>query len=104
VNLPGFLTRWPSGEIVVTGHRIGLFSIIDRYQQGLSAEQIHAEFPTLELDTIRSVLAFHADHRADVEKYVSEYRGDLERQEAAFKPTSALLELRRPVLHRTAEV
>jgi hypothetical protein len=54
------------------------------------------------LDTIRSVLAFPADHRAEVEKYVSEYRADLERQEAAFKPTSALLEVRRRMADKTA--
>jgi uncharacterized protein (DUF433 family) len=102
VNLPDFLTRWHNGEIVITGHRIGLFSIIDRYQQGMSPEAIHEEFPTLELDAIRSVLAFHAEHRAEVDRYVSDYRAELERQEAASEPTAALLQVRRSLAHKAA--
>jgi hypothetical protein len=34
MDLPHFRTLWPNAEIVVTGHRIGLYSVIDRYQQG----------------------------------------------------------------------
>ncbi len=102
MNLPAFLTRRPNGEVVVTGHRIGLFSIIDRYQRGLSAEQIREEFPTLEIDAIRSILGFHADHRAEVDKYVSDYRADLERLEAEFQPSSALVEVRRKTGEKTA--
>ncbi len=100
MELPGFLTRWPNGEIVVTGHRIGLFSIIDRYEQGFSAEQIHQEFPTIEMDTIRGALAFHADHRAELDQYVADYRADLERQEAEFGPTAAQLEVRRKMTEK----
>jgi hypothetical protein len=35
---------------------------------------------------IQKVLAFYARHQADVEAYVSEYRADLNRKEAAFNP------------------
>jgi hypothetical protein len=48
MNLPDFLTLWPNDEIVLTGHRIGLYSVIDRFQHGRSVEEIHAEFPILE--------------------------------------------------------
>jgi len=102
VNLPGFLTRWSNGEIVVTGHRIGLFSIIDRYQQGLTVDQIHEEFPTLELAAIRSVLAFHADQRAEVDKYVTEYGADLERQETEVEPSVGLRKIQRALADKTA--
>jgi uncharacterized protein (DUF433 family) len=102
VDLPDFLTRSPNGEIVVTGHRIGLFSIIDRYQQGLSVEQLRDEFPTLETEAIRGAVAFHAEHRAEVDKYVSDYRAELERQEAEFEPSTAQLEVRRVMAQRAA--
>jgi uncharacterized protein (DUF433 family) len=102
VDLPDFLTRLPNGEIVVTGHRVGLFSLIDRHQRGLSAEQIHDEFPTLETDAIRGALAFHAEHRAEVENYVSDYRADLDRQEAEFEPSKAQLEVRRVMAQKAA--
>jgi hypothetical protein len=49
VNLPDFLTRSSDREIVVTIHRIGLFSTVDFVQQGCSIEQIHEKFPTIEV-------------------------------------------------------
>ena len=36
MDLPDFLAEWPEGEIVLTGHRIGLYSVIDLYQRGFS--------------------------------------------------------------------
>jgi uncharacterized protein (DUF433 family) len=95
MDLPDFLTLWPNDEVVVTGHRIGLYSIIDQFQQGCSVEEIHAEFPTLEPDLIQKVLAFHASHQAEVDAYVALYRAELDRQEAAFQPSEAVLQVRR---------
>ena len=34
VNLPDFLTEWPFGEIMIKGHRIGLYHVIRRYKDG----------------------------------------------------------------------
>jgi uncharacterized protein (DUF433 family) len=95
MNLPDFLTLWPNDEIVLTGHRIGLYSVIDEHQRGRSVEEIHAEFPTLELALIQKVLAFHASHQAEVDAYVSEYRADLDRQESASQPSEAVSKIRR---------
>jgi uncharacterized protein (DUF433 family) len=103
VNLPDFLTQWPNGEIVPTGHRIGLYSVIDRFQQGCSVEEIHAEFPTLEPDLIQRVLAFHASYQAEVDAYVAEYRADLDRQEAAFEAGEAVLRVRRLIAESTGK-
>jgi uncharacterized protein (DUF433 family) len=102
MDLPDFLTRWPNGEIILTGHRIGLYSVIDLSQRGFSPEQIRDELPTLEPELIRSVMAFHAAHRAEVEAYVSEYRAELDRQEAAAQPSPAVLRIRRLMAERAA--
>jgi uncharacterized protein (DUF433 family) len=101
MDLPHFLTRWPNGEIVLTGHRIGLYSIIDRYQRGQTPEQIHDEFPTLEPDVIRSAIAFREAHQAEVDAYVAEYRADLDRQEATSEPSPAVLRIRHRIAERT---
>jgi uncharacterized protein (DUF433 family) len=103
MDLPDFLTRWPNGEIVLTGHRIGLYSVIDRSEQGCSPDRIHEEFPTLEPDLIRSVIAFREAHQAEVDAYVTEYRAELDRQEAASEPSLALLRIRRRMAERTAQ-
>jgi hypothetical protein len=34
MDLPDFLTRWPDGEIVLTGHRIGLYHVVRCYMVG----------------------------------------------------------------------
>ena len=48
-------------------------------------------------ELIRSVIAFREAHPAQVDAYVAEYRADLERQEAASEPSSAVLRIRRIV-------
>ncbi len=102
MDLPHFLTRWPNGEIVLAGHRIGLYSVIDRYQQGRTPEQIHGEFPTLGSDLIRDVIAFRDAHPAEVDAYVAEYRADLDRQEAASEPSPAVFRIRQRIAEKAA--
>jgi uncharacterized protein (DUF433 family) len=102
MDLPDFLTRWPNGEIILTGHRIGLYSVIDRSLRGFSPDQIRDEFPTLELELIRSVIAFYEGHRAEADTYVTDYRADLDPQEVAPGPSPAVLRVRRLMAERAA--
>jgi uncharacterized protein (DUF433 family) len=83
MNLPDFLVEWPHGEIVLRGHRIGLYHVIIYRREGYSAERLHEQFPTLPLELIRDVLAFHGANRAEVDVYVDRCREELDRQEAA---------------------
>ena len=100
MDLPPFLTRWPNGEIVLTGHRIGLYSVIDRCQRVHTLDQIHHEFPTLEPGLIRDVVAFREAHQAEVDAYVAQYQADLDSQEAASEPSPAALRVRRRMAER----
>ncbi len=102
MDLPDFLTRWSNGEIVLTGHRIGLYSVIDLSQRGFSPDKIREEFPTLEPELIESVIAFHEVHRTDVDADVAEYRDDLDHQELAYAPSPAVLRIRRLLAERAA--
>ncbi len=86
MTLPDFLTEGSEGEIVLTGHRIGLYSVVRRAHEGLSAEQIADAYPSLPLDHVRKVIAFSLENKAEVDAYVEEYGKDLERQEAAVRP------------------
>ena len=80
--LPDFLTREATGEIRLTGHRIGLYHVIEQRNRGFSAENILEEYPTLSLDLIHKVLAFPEANRADVNAYVDHDRQQPGRQEA----------------------
>jgi hypothetical protein len=41
MELPDFLTRGPASEICVTGHRIDLYLLVFKYNEGLTAEMLH---------------------------------------------------------------
>jgi uncharacterized protein (DUF433 family) len=84
MDLPDFLTRDADGEIRLTGHRIGLYTVARLRQEGRSAEQIATELPSLSRSLIDRVLAFYEENRAAVDAYVAEYRQELERQAAAL--------------------
>jgi uncharacterized protein (DUF433 family) len=95
----------PDGEIRVVGHRIGLYSVIDRHQSGHSIEEIFEEFPSLSLDEIRGIIAFYQANQHEVGAYVQEYRDELRRQEESYVPSPAVLRIRRLMEEkaRTAE-
>ena len=92
---PDFLTQDEDGEIRLAGHRIGLYTIARCAQEGLSAEEISEEFPSLDLALVQKVLRFLEENKAEVSAYVANYRAELERQEAEHIPSEAELEVRR---------
>jgi uncharacterized protein (DUF433 family) len=97
MDLPPFLTRHQYGEIRLTGHRIGLFHVVESYNEGMSAEQIQDEFPSLPLDLIRGTLAFYLAQKGEVDAYVARCREELDRQYAAHEPGPGVLKIRRIV-------
>src|SRR5262245_8034633 len=94
MTLPDFLSQDPYGDIRLTGHRLGLYHVVERYQEGYSPEMLREEYPTLPLALIHKVLAFYLENQSEVDAYVVAYRAALERQEAAHIPNPALLRIR----------
>lgn len=84
-ELPPFLTRWPDGEVVVTGTRVLLFDVVFFYARGESAESLGVRFPTVPLATVHKVIAFYLENRPAVEEFVAEYQADLDRMREAGK-------------------
>jgi uncharacterized protein (DUF433 family) len=104
MKLPPFLTEVEPNEIRLTGHRIGLYHIIDAHvNEGLREEALSEEFPTLTREQIRGVLEFYAVNRAEVDAYVAWYKTELDRQYREDGGRS-LEELRRRVLARGGDV
>lgn len=71
MNLPDFLNAAPDGEIRLTGHRIGLFHLVQSYNEGESAEMIACRYPTLPLALVHKVIAFYLDNHVEVDEYVA---------------------------------
>jgi uncharacterized protein (DUF433 family) len=85
-NLPSFLNRWEDGEIVLTGHRIGLYTIIrDHLERGMSAAEIQDYYPSLEPGLVEKVLEFYRARQPDVYDFYRDYKATLERQYEEWK-------------------
>jgi uncharacterized protein (DUF433 family) len=80
MDLPDFLSREPTGEIRLTGHRIGLFHLVDCYTEGYSPEMVVCHYPTLPLALVYKVFAYYLEHRSEVDAYVASCREELSRQ------------------------
>lgn len=79
--LPDFLTRNTDGEVTLTGHRIGLYHVVQHYLEGFSPEMLACQYPTLPLALIHKVVAYYLDNRAEVDDYMSACHDELERQQ-----------------------
>jgi len=79
----------------MTGHRIGIYTVVRVYKEGLSAEQITEEFPSLPLDLVKKVLAYYQENRVEVDAYVDAYRAELQRQEADYRPGPGTIRIRK---------
>lgn len=63
MNYKPYITRDPAicgGEAVVTGTRVTVRTILASLAEGMSADEILADFPTLTRDGLRAVIAFAA--------------------------------------------
>lgn len=74
----------------VKGHRIGLEHIVERYQTGLSPEQIALDFPGVDLAAIYNIIAYYLHNQEEVESYLERVnaRADAAYQEWLVQPPS----------------
>jgi uncharacterized protein (DUF433 family) len=94
MNLPDFLNRESTGEIRLTGRRIGLYHVVHYYNDGFSAEMLVGQFPDVPLALVHKVIAFYLENRHDVDAYVAECRTELDRQRDANPNRLPLVALR----------
>jgi uncharacterized protein (DUF433 family) len=71
VQLPEFLTQAQDSEIRLTDHRIGLYHLIQHYNEGESAEMLACRYPTVPLALVHKVLAFYLENQSEVDAYVA---------------------------------
>jgi uncharacterized protein (DUF433 family) len=86
MEIPDFLHRLPDGEVVLTGHRIGLYHLVRGYNEGESAEMLASRYPTLSLALVHKVIAFYLDHRAEVDEYVASCGAAMRSQQDESRP------------------
>lgn len=60
------------GSARVGGTRVTLTVLLGLYGQGMTAEQLHDDFPTVALADIHATIAYYLRHRAEVDAYLAE--------------------------------
>jgi uncharacterized protein (DUF433 family) len=66
------LTYGEDGTIRIRGSRVTLDSLIHAFQQGATAEQLQASFPSVTLRDIYGTIAYYLEHQEQVEFYLRE--------------------------------
>ena len=94
MNLPDFLKNDNAGDIRIMGHRIGLYHVVQYYNEGYSVEMLACQYPDLSLALIHKVLGFYLENKPDVGAYVEAYRNELDQQRAANPRRVDLIALR----------
>lgn len=69
-----YVEQAPEGHWQIAGSGVSLESVVNAYREGLSAEAISAEFPTLSLEKVHGAIAFYLHHRERVDQYLDEQR------------------------------
>ena len=100
MNLPDFLTLGTMGDIRVTGHRIDLYLLAQKYNEGHTAEMLHCEYPTLPVAMIHKVIAFYVNNRTYVDEYVAAVESRIDKLRTDYRPGPGMTRVRDVVEER----
>jgi uncharacterized protein (DUF433 family) len=67
------------GGLYVAGARVSLDSVVIRFKEGASPEQIVESFSTLKLSNVYGAIAYYLENEAAVDEYIVEGERELER-------------------------
>jgi uncharacterized protein (DUF433 family) len=67
-------------EIRLKGHRINIEHIVERYQAGMTPEQIAADLPSLTLEQVYGALTYYLHNRTQVDDYLRRLNDFVEEQ------------------------
>lgn len=88
-----FLDRVGPNALRIKGTRVGLEHLIRLYQEGLTAEELVSEFPTLSIDQVQGVMAYYLGNRDEVDEYLrsGEQRLEERYRERSQQPPSEVV-------------
>ena len=74
-----YVDRWGE-DYMLTDSRVSLASIVTAWKDGLSAEDIRDNFPTLRLDQVYGALDYYLANQSEVDSYLRDLSADFERR------------------------
>lgn len=69
----------PDGVIRVGGSRVTLDTMVEAFNDGLAAEEIVQQYPTLKLADIYGAITYYLNHREAVNEYLAQRQRESER-------------------------
>lgn len=64
------------GVLRIGGTRVTLDSVIEAYHEGLTAEEIAQQYPSVPLPDLYEVLGFYLRHQAELDQYLVQRRAN----------------------------
>lgn len=102
-NDPVPLITLSDGTIRVAGTRVTLDTVAEAFDEGLTAEQIAQQYPTLDLADIYTVIAYYLRHRDDVQQYLENRRRQARVLRTRFESERPMVGFRERLLARRAD-
>ena len=75
------------GGYYVRESRVSLDSIVYNWREGLSAEEIRDNFPSLKLVEVYGAITYYLGHQAEIDQHLREWEAKYEAQYTASKAT-----------------
>lgn len=88
------------GVVRVGNTRVTLDTIVLAFQEGLSAEEIVQQYPTLDLGDVYAVISYYLKRRSEVDSYLAERQSEAEEIRRQNEARSGTLEIRKRLLAR----
>jgi hypothetical protein len=97
MNLEAYFDFLSPTDIRIKGHRIGIETIISRFLDGHSPEEIRSEYPDLSLEKIYATITFYLSKKDFIDDYLTQLRQwkDSRYQEWLQNPSPLIERLRR---------
>jgi uncharacterized protein (DUF433 family) len=62
------------GVLRVSGTRVTVDTIVEAFEEGVSAEEIASQYPVVPLSDVYAVIAYYLQHRAEIDAYLAARR------------------------------
>jgi uncharacterized protein (DUF433 family) len=88
------------GTLRVSGTRVTVDTIVEAFEEGVSAEEIASQYPVVPLSDVYAVIAYYLHHRAEIDAYLAARRVVQTEAHAAFRGAPAAATVRERLLAR----
>ena len=72
MELESMFEFYDSGGIRIKGTRVSIDIVVDRYNEGWSAEDIEREYPSLDLTQVYATITYYLLNKKKIDAYIKE--------------------------------